>query len=118
MQVWRSAHDLSGFHEDEFIGDAIEQRRLMGNDNNRFATISKLFEQTHHLARRAHIHVRERLVEQQDLRIIQQRSSERHALPHALRILAYGPRQSRIEMHPANRSSTTIYIVDPIKARE
>ncbi len=47
-------------------------------------------QQSNHLGCGMQVHVRERLVEQKDFRVVQQRPRQRHALPHALRVLADG----------------------------
>ena len=60
-------------------------------------------QQLNHLARALHVHVGERLVEQQQFRHRKQNAGQRGALAHALRILAERARQIRIEAHLAQR---------------
>ena len=89
--------DLAGLHPDEFIGDAFEQRSLMRDHENCFAGVAHAREQADHFAGGMNVDVGERLIEQQNFRIVQDRAGQRHALAHALRILADGARQLRIE---------------------
>ena len=59
------------------------------------------------------IDVRERLIEQQNLRIVEQGPGERHALPHALGILAYRTRECGIQADGANHFARNARSVIP-----
>ena len=46
-----------------------------------------------------------------NFRIVEQRASQRHPLPHALRILAHGPGQGWIEFHGPDHIGTAVFLV-------
>ena len=69
----------------------------MGHDEDRLARIAHALEQGDHLACGVHVHVGKRFVEKQDFGIVQNRPRQRHALTHALGILAHRTCQIGVE---------------------
>jgi hypothetical protein len=84
-------------HPDKFISHAFQQRCLVRDHKNSFARIAHALEQArpspapsaHPRSRTAHPAT--------NFRIVQNGPRQRHALPHALRILPHRPRQLRVE---------------------
>ena len=74
----------------------------MGDDENGFALVADFGQQSHHVAGGVNVDVGEGLVEQQNLRIVQQSARQRHPLPHALRILSYWTLEIGIESDGAD----------------
>ena len=115
-QMLSAVDDLPGLHPDKFVGHAFQQRGLVSDYKNGLAGVAHTFEQAHHLPRRVHIDVGKRFIQQQYFGIVQNGARQRHALPHALRILSHGPRQLGIEPHGANRLLTAAVASDVVEA--
>ena len=64
-------NDLPRLHPHKFVGHAFQQRSLVRNYKNSFAGVAHPFEQADHFPRGVHIHVGKRLIQQQNLRIVQ-----------------------------------------------
>jgi hypothetical protein len=90
----------------------------VSDDEDRFSLVAQTSQQVHHIGGGVNIYVGKRLVEQQNPGIVEQRSRQRHALPHALRVLANGALQRGIEADGTDHSGTTCSIGEPIKLRE
>src|ERR1700683_355706 len=90
----------------------------MRDHKNGFARIPHLLQQCHNFLRRMHIHVGKWLVQQQHLRIVQDRPCQRHALPHALRILADQSPQPRIKPHRSNHLLAAAVACNVIQSSE
>ena len=90
----------------------------MRDDEDRLALIAGSGEQLDHLGCGMKIDIRERLIEQQNFRIVEQRASQRHSLPHALRILSDGTDERGIQSDSANDLRTSRRAADPVKPGE
>src|SRR5207245_6544664 len=71
-----------------------------------------------HSSVRGCVDIRERFIEQEEFRIMQQGSSQRYSLSHALRILTDGPPELRIKSYASDRIGAALVIFDAIKTRE
>src|SRR5271155_1460904 len=118
VQVARALHNLAVFHPDELIGRAFQQRGLVGDDEDRLALIAETGQESNHLRCRMNVDVREGLVEQKNLGIVEQCSGQRHALPHTLRILADGPDELGIKTDSADNLCAAGIAVDSVQASE
>ncbi len=110
--------NLARLHPDEFVGHAFEEPRLMGHQKDRLPRVAHGLQQSDHLACRVHIYVREWLVQQQNLWIMEDGPRQRHALPHSLRILPDRPRQCWVEPHRLNRCAAATIASDPVQSGE
>src|SRR5262249_45121881 len=64
------------------------------------------------------VDVGERFVQQQKLRRVKDGASQRQALPHALRVLAYAAGELGIEAHAAYRIRERSVGIDPVQSSE
>jgi hypothetical protein len=118
LQVARAFDNFAELHPDELVGRALEQRGLVRDDENRLALIAETGQQPHHVGSGMEIHIREGFVEQKDFGVVQQRPGQRHALPHALRILADGADEFGIEPDGADRLGAARAAADAVKPRK
>ena len=65
-----------------------------------------------------HVDIGKGLIQKQELGIVQNGPREGHPLPHALRILADGPRQLWVKTHGADHFGTAFIAGDFIQPRE
>src|SRR5579863_2168504 len=111
-------HDLSTLHPDKFVRHTLQQRCLVRHHKNSFPRIAHSLKQTHHPPRRMYIHIREWFIQQQNLRIMQNRPRQRHPLPHPLRILPDRPREFRIKPNRPNHFLATLISRNVVKPRK
>src|SRR5262249_52074505 len=84
-------NDCARMQSDPLIRNLSEGFKLMRDDNRSSATIAQPPEKRSHCHDRLHIDIRERFVQQQQIRRGKQRARQSQALLHSLRILADAP---------------------------
>ena len=85
------------------VGDGGGELALVGGDDDGAVALAEAGEQLDHLAGALDVHVGEGLVEQKQLGNGEQDAGQRGALAHALRVLAQGAVQIRVEADLAQR---------------
>ena len=91
----------AGVQRQHPVGDGRGQLALVGGQDNRPVALAEAGQQLDHLAGALDVHVGEGLVEQQQLGHGEQHAGQRGALPHALRVVAEGAVELRVQTHLA-----------------
>ncbi len=102
----------------ERVGYVLHHRGLVRDDQDRLARISQPSQDVSHVRRGANIDVRERFIQQNDVRIVQHRARQRQPLPHALRILPDAALQLGIEPDPLHCAATNFVVADSVQPGE
>ena len=96
---WLKRCNAAGVQRQHPVGDRRGQFALVSRHHNGAVALAEAGQQLDHLPRALHVHVGERLVEQQQFRHGKQHARQRRPLPHALRVLAEGAVQLGVEAH-------------------
>ena len=113
---WRS--NLPRRHVHKLVGNAFHQRRLVCHHENRLTLIANPSQHRSHVARRTHIDIGERLIQQDQFRTVQDSAGQRQPLPHSLRVLADAPRKIGIEPDHAHRIAADLVVMNAVEPGE
>lgn len=94
--------ELSARHEEKFVGHVSQDAELVRDQQNGFAFRTHAGQQLDDVSGGVGIDVGERLVEEQQRRLVEDGASERESLAHALRVLSYTALQTRVKPDSAD----------------